>query len=122
MDTAERQHLRELAYTMEASFKDDPGGLKSAQDDARKIVKQLRESFKNETDDTLACVAYAGTAMASRMTFLPPRTLADALEAIVTAYPMAAGALAGVYALPDAPVREGEPPKPAPDSGTGQYL
>lgn len=107
---------------MEASFKDDPEGLKAAQDDARKAIKMFRESFENETDDTLACIAYAGTAMASRMTFMPLRALANAIEAVVTSYPLVAGALAGVYALPDAPVREGEPPKPAPDSGTGQYL
>lgn len=123
MDTAARKNVRELALTMEATYRGEPDGLRAAQDHARHVITVLRDLFPGESDDTLCCVCRAVSSTVARLAQIPVQHAGVAMEGMIAAYPLAAGALAGVYLLPEAD----EGPALAGLSGdrnpmTGQYL
>ena len=100
MDTAERQHIRDLAQTMEATFKGDEKGLAEAQMNAHHAIEQLRVEFPHESNETLCCIARALTIVVGRLSNVPAGFLSENLSAMIAAYPLASGALLGVYTLP----------------------
>lgn len=126
MDTEDRKRARTLALTMEATYKDDAKGLASAQKSAARVVKSMRLYYPNETDDTLAVAATAVCYIMSNLMQMSMAHAVDSMETMLSAYPLAAGVLAGVYILPDQedePAREGAKPKLGDTlKNTGQYL
>lgn len=85
----------------EATYKDDEAGLKEAQQYAHHVIEGLRTTFPNETDETLSIAARAVTQVLAKLSRLPMAYAGRSLEATMGAYPFAAAALIGVYALPE---------------------
>lgn len=101
MDTTERQHVRQQAYEMEATYKSDEKALKDAQQNAHHVIEGLKEAFPNETDETLCCIARAISQTVARLGYMPLVGAGDSIEAMCASYPLAAAALIGVYTLPE---------------------
>jgi hypothetical protein len=100
---------------------------------AHKIIDHLHEDFD---DDAAANAAYMLGAVLAALRSMPLRHVNETIEGTIDTYLLAAGALAGVYTLPERKDEEPEPKGPAPElapewqeradsaqsPGTGFYL
>lgn len=128
LDTKERQYVRELASTLAATYTEDAEGLKRAQSQAQHVIEGLKEAFPNESEESLCIAARAVAQVIGRIAQIPLAFSGDIVQSMASAYPLAAAALIGVYALPPCEdcVKEGKPSiqrkAENDDKGTGFYL
>lgn len=120
-----RESSRQLAEGVSSTLSDQERA--SAQNTAALIVADFRETCSTGTPDEIACtISQAVTSMLATLQSTPLQTVVPLMEHNMCAYAMAAGALAGVYALPDVEVSEPQFAEPIELSDawkhTGQYL
>jgi hypothetical protein len=124
-----RESIRQAAEHVSSVLSDQEREMVGLR--AHKIIDHLHEDFD---DDGAANAAYMLGAVLAALRSLPLRHVNETIEGTIDTYLLAAGALAGVYTLPehkaDAEPAEdaqspGEPPPfdwDAPSRGTGFYL
>jgi hypothetical protein len=124
-----RESIRQAAERASSALSDQEREMVGLR--AHKIIDSLHEEFE---DDAAANAAFMLGAVLAALNSMPLRYINETINQTMDTYLLAAGALAGVYTLPehkaDAEPAEdaqspGEPPPfdwDAPSRGTGFYL
>jgi hypothetical protein len=121
-----RESSRQLAEGISATLSDEE--RESAQKTAVSIAVDLREVCSEGTPDEIAAtISQSITAMLATLSSTSLQAVASLMEHNMCAYALAAGALVGVYELPEVEGPKPQEKLPAPDlsdewAQTGQYL
>lgn len=117
LDAETRQRVRQLTEGMSSTLSDDERARYLQL--AKEFAAMLREF--GCSDEAGYHVARLIARMMGTLQATPLQDVSRTIDANLTAYSFTAGALAGVYALPE---REGETPAPefAPSTGPSPYL